>query len=321
MQNKIVDNVIELNKKDRESVQAFYNTIRELKINNLICAHQSFHSAWLLKCVRANNKISYSQYWNRIFFNKRVQRKMHWPEAARALDLLSPVSHHVQSLLSEFDVNTNNHNLSSRDSVLKWPDKIPDELKASIPVDGHRRDAALERFQLKSSFIVIAPSSQWNTKRWTENGFAELIHLYNKRGFHVYLVGSPSEKVQCENILNLYRSNFAKHATSCEVRSLAGDTDILLLQDIISGAHLVFSNDSGPMHIAAAMDRPVVAMFGPTTLQLGYRPWSDRSIVVQKNLNCRPCGKHGHNSCPIQTHDCMKMITAQEVEKVSLSLS
>jgi heptosyltransferase II len=58
---------------------------------------------------------------------------------------------------------------------------------------------------------------------------------------------------------------------------------------------------------------PTVAVFGPTTLDLGYRPWQNRALVVQKDLECRPCGKHGAAKCPLGTHACMKTVRPPDV--------
>jgi heptosyltransferase-2 len=59
------------------------------------------------------------------------------------------------------------------------------------------------------------------------------------------------------------------------------------------------------MHMAALSGLPTVAAFGPTTLDLGYRPWSASAAVAQRDLPCRPCGKHGAERCPINSHACM----------------
>jgi heptosyltransferase-2 len=81
---------------------------------------------------------------------------------------------------------------------------------------------------------------------------------------------------------------------------------------------VVVSNDSGAMHLASVAEVPTVAIFGPTVLEFGYQPWNNMSAVVEnKEINCRPCGKHGHEKCPIGTHVCMTSISANQVlEKI-----
>src|SRR4029077_20258464 len=76
---------------------------------------------------------------------------------------------------------------------------------------------------------------------------------------------------------------------------------------------LLVANDSAPMHIACARGVPVVAVFCATTPALGYGPWGPRSVVVEADLACRPCGRHGGRSCPRGTEDCMRLVAPDTV--------
>jgi heptosyltransferase-2 len=80
-------------------------------------------------------------------------------------------------------------------------------------------------------------------------------------------------------------------------------------------AEALICNDSGLMHLASVAGLPTVAVFGPTTIALGYRPWQNQARVVERELFCRPCGKHGHVRCPLNTHECMKSISESQVLK------
>jgi heptosyltransferase II len=83
---------------------------------------------------------------------------------------------------------------------------------------------------------------------------------------------------------------------------------------LVDRAQLVISNDSAPMHIAVARNVPVVAIFCATTPGLGYGPYSDRAVVVEKkDLFCRPCHRHGSPTCPRGTDDCMRQVTVADV--------
>ena len=74
-------------------------------------------------------------------------------------------------------------------------------------------------------------------------------------------------------------------------------------------------------HVAAAMDTPVVAVFGPTVPAFGFVPHGPGHQVVETRLDCRPCSSHGGNRCPIGTHDCMGGITVERViEAVAVQL-
>jgi len=67
------------------------------------------------------------------------------------------------------------------------------------------------------------------------------------------------------------------------------------------------------MHLGSTAGTPTVSIFGPTILEFGYRPWNARAEIVQIDLSCRPCGKHGAKKCPLGTHACMKGISSRVV--------
>jgi heptosyltransferase-2 len=97
------------------------------------------------------------------------------------------------------------------------------------------------------------------------------------------------------------------------VVNLAGRTDLATLVAVIARLDLLVGNDSAPMHVAAARGVPVVAVFCATTPGLGFGPWGADSRVVESDLACRPCGRHGGRSCPRGTEDCRHLVRAQTV--------
>jgi heptosyltransferase II len=98
-----------------------------------------------------------------------------------------------------------------------------------------------------------------------------------------------------------------------EAINLCGKTNIKTLSFLISKCHLFITNDSGPMHLASASQIPLVAIFGPTTRELGFFPLGAKSIVVEIDLPCRPCSLHGGEKCPLGHFKCMKEISAEMV--------
>lgn len=316
LKNNIVDEIFELDKKDAKSVRGFLNFMSAKPIRYLFCAHRSFRSAWILRDTRAQKKISYKNWWNKFFFDDFVERPMNLPEALRVLSLLEPVDEQIKKEMRELKTNEVYFNLKTKTQVERWPGLISDQFSLYIEPQIARVRELSGRLRLQRPYAVVAPSSQWPTKRWTDSGLVGLIRLLNARGLHVYLVGTPKEAEHCrviERSSQTVEKTGGAAPAQYEVRSLAGQTDILELHELLSGSEVVVANDSGPMHMAAAAGRPVVGIFGPTTLELGYRPWSNLSAIVQVDLPCRPCGKHGHTHCPIGTHDCMKKITASDV--------
>ncbi|MNL44308.1 Lipopolysaccharide core heptosyltransferase RfaQ [compost metagenome] len=124
-------------------------------------------------------------------------------------------------------------------------------------------------------------------------------------------MGGPGEEALAEDVASQIPG----------VRSLAGKTQIFESAQLIVRAALVVGNDSASTHLAAVCETPLIAIFGPTILKFGYRPWSAQSYVVEiPGLPCRPCGKHGPQKCPIGTHECMKGIAASEVVKTARTI-
>ena len=76
---------------------------------------------------------------------------------------------------------------------------------------------------------------------------------------------------------------------------------------------LVVTGDSGPMHLAAAVRTPVVALFGPTVEQFGFFPYKARATVLERTLACRPCSSKGGPRCPLGHHRCLTDILPEEV--------
>ncbi len=152
------------------------------------------------------------------------------------------------------------------------------------------------------NFIAIAPGSVWATKRWI--GFAELtILLKDSFNCDIVLLGSGKDRDTCESI-----------ASDNKAINLAGKTDLLQSSAVIKLAKLAITNDSAPAHIAAAVETPVVTIFGPTVPAFGFAPYATDSVVVEnEGLYCRPCSKHGPMTCPEGHFRCMNEIASERV--------
>jgi len=133
-------------------------------------------------------------------------------------------------------------------------------------------------------YVVIAPSARWASKRWPAENFASLI---NKIELPCVIIGTGADREIAQKIIGAGNRR-------TEVTDLCGRTDLKQLVSLINGAKAVVTNDSGPMHIAAALDRPVIAVFGPTDpLKTGPYNWqkSGRSKVISAGVPCSPCRK------------------------------
>jgi ADP-heptose:LPS heptosyltransferase len=153
--------------------------------------------------------------------------------------------------------------------------------------------------------VGIAPGSIWTTKRWIPERFAEVSDLLIKEtSAKVIFLGSKEDEKLCLEIANLMENKPV---------ILAGKTNILQSAAIISKCKVILSGDSAPVHIASAVKTPVVAIFGSTIPEFGFAPYGEGHLIIEKKMDCRPCGIHGKDKCPKKHFKCMTEITTSEV--------
>ncbi|HLK10454.1 MAG TPA: lipopolysaccharide heptosyltransferase II [Candidatus Binatia bacterium] len=152
--------------------------------------------------------------------------------------------------------------------------------------------------------VGIAPGSVWATKRWTAKGFAAVAAGLAAEGARCVVLGGVEDRARAEEI---------QARAGGRVTVLAGRTDVAGLVAAVDRLALLIGNDSAPMHVACARGVPVIAIFGATTPALGYGPWGDRTTVVEADVACRPCGRHGGRACPRGTEDCLRLIDPEAV--------
>jgi heptosyltransferase II len=150
-------------------------------------------------------------------------------------------------------------------------------------------------------YLVLNPGAAYGSaKRWNEDGFADAGDtLATELDLDVAIVGSEKERSIAESIQKRMRRRVAV---------LSGRTSLETLIGVISGSSLVLTNDSGPMHVAAALGIPTVAIFGSTD-DVVTGPWGPRARVVREPVECSPCLLR---ECPID-HRCMTRVSAEAV--------
>lgn len=152
---------------------------------------------------------------------------------------------------------------------------------------------------------VICPGASYLNKQWKLEGFAAVANfLREELNMDVVLLGGKNDIESCEKISELAGFNYL---------NIAGEFNLLDSAALLKKSVVTITNDSGMMHLAQAQKSAVVAIFGPTTKELGYFPIPIKSMVVEKELNCRPCTHKGLNYCPKKHFNCMRQIEADEV--------
>jgi heptosyltransferase II len=172
-----------------------------------------------------------------------------------------------------------------------------------LKVNEAQRHQALAKFDLTldKPVAVFCPGAEYGpAKRWPAHYFAELAQLLRAQGYAVWLIGSPKDKEIADKIVALGNE---------PCRNLCGVTDLDEAIALLSCADLVVSNDSGLMHIAAALNRPMAAIFGSSSPEF-TPPLSDQAQILRLDLPCSPCFKR---ECPLGHFNCMIKIPPKEV--------
>lgn len=247
--------------------------IREHKFDVAIISHRSIRSALICFLANIPIRVGFDIKPSSFFYNIRVPFKWSIHEVERNLMLVKT---------------------------------IVNEAQFSFPEIKSKKNLNLKTIIEEKTKIIINPSSVWNTKRWPPYKFAKLIEAINKKfSIKPILIGSEKEKAQLEAVTKLLPND--------SFINLCSKTSLDELVELIKNANLLITNDSGPMHIAVACKTPVIALFGPTTKELGFFPYSENSIVLEEKVRCRPCRLHGSNKCPHKHFLCMKLIKIETV--------
>lgn len=146
-------------------------------------------------------------------------------------------------------------------------------------------------------FFCFAPASVWFTKQLPIEKWIELAQKKSTEGT-IYLLGGKQDYTLCEQIRAALPSK--------QIINLCGELNLLESAALMSAATRNYVNDSGPLHIASAMNAPVTAFFCSTIPEFGFGPLSDDSKILQveEKISCRPCGLHGHSACPKGNFQC-----------------
>ena len=183
---------------------------------------------------------------------------------------------------------------------LPRPGKLPEPV---MWVDEAQARAALARLDLPAGrYVAFAPGAEFGpAKRWPAAYFAELARTIRaeRPDVGILLMGSPKDRAVCEEIT----------AVVPEAHNLAGATSLSEAIALISRAAAVVTNDSGLMHIGAALRRPVVAIYGPTDPR-HTPPLSELAKVLWLHIECSPCQQR---ECPLGHQNCMKQIAPAAV--------
>jgi heptosyltransferase-3 len=197
-------------------------------------------------------------------------------------------------IIGQFGISTDNTDVDF---------SIPEEVKLSV-----REIFRSNNITGDDTIVHIHPTSRWMWKCWDDEYMAEIFSWMINKGMKVVLTSAPVDKEieTADRIL----SHIPDDLVSKGIVNLCGRTSIKELAAISDAADLFFGVDSAPMHIAAAVRTPVIALFGPTNEKV-WGPFGKGHIVLSKEFECKPCRK---GMCEgVQLRECMSAIKPDDV--------
>lgn len=172
-----------------------------------------------------------------------------------------------------------------------------------------RQLLAQHRLDADGELLAVAPGARWASKRWSEGQFARTLDLVvrERPDTAVWLLGSEDERALAEEVRSACR--VAKPA------NLAGETNLGALCELLRVSSALLTNDSGPMHLAAALGTPTVAIFGPTSAAL-TGPYGSGHRVFEAPCAAGPCHRR---TCPQGERECLESIPCKKVAEALLA--
>ncbi|MDR2076207.1 MAG: glycosyltransferase family 9 protein [Desulfovibrio sp.] len=249
--------------------------------------HTSARSAFAAFASRASVRVGYdSPVFNRIAYTHTVPRRFgEIGEIERILQLLLPLGPGPECL---------------------WPELV-------LSPEAHAGAEALFRvLDRNRPLLGMHPGSVWASKRWPPGKFASLAAMALEQGVQVLIFAGTGEESLARAIVEGVRTIRGRRAEP-DLHDFSLSVSLPELAACIGRLDCYLANDSGPMHMAWALRTPVVALFGPTVRGFGFVPRGERDRVVEAEVPCRPCGRHGHLRCPLGHHLCMTLIRPEAV--------
>lgn len=181
--------------------------------------------------------------------------------------------------------------------------------KPALQIDKTGQIEVRDKFSLSSKLPLLAlcPGAEFGpSKQWPANHYASVATQKLKQGWQVALLGSKADQSVCAQINEL---------ADLQCVDMSGQTSLTEVIDVLSLANYVVSNDSGLMHIAAALARPLAAIYGSSSPDF-TPPLSENCHKIQLDLDCQPCFKR---DCPLGHTNCLKTLKPEHVLDVMRS--
>jgi len=183
---------------------------------------------------------------------------------------------------------------------------LTDAQKAKPALYPSMRDYALMSQYKTRKYITITPASLWYTKQFPIEKWVDFI-LHADDSLYIYLLGSAADRELCDELV--------QQAKDRQIINLAGKLSFMESAALMRDAHMNYVNDSAAQHIASSVNGKTTAIFCSTVPEFGFGPLSDDAVIIETNekLSCKPCGLHGHKSCPKNHFKCALTIETNQL--------
>jgi len=203
--------------------------------------------------------------------------------------------HRLNSTLDTHQVIRYNDFINKSLDIKSTPDKLKIYQES---IDTNKKERLV--------FGINPGATYGSAKRWYPKEFAK-VAIALAQDYDIKIFGGPGETNIALDI-----ENELKNAGVKNYKNLAGKTSVEELISQISQLDMFITNDSGPMHLAAAFQIPTIAIFGPTRHIETHQWQNNNEMLLRRDMPCAPCMKR---VCPLKHHECMKLITAKDVLK------
>jgi heptosyltransferase-2 len=272
-----INSIIAMDKRGKQkSLLSFMKFVRELKSKKyelIYSPHRSLRSALIVLSLLPKQSYGFENSNLKFVYKNVVKYDPSAHEARRNLEFL------------ERDFNDEDWRIIPEISVL--------------PESKKKVSAFLSERKI-SNFIAIAPGSVWETKRYSVKYFRQIIEHFRKKSYQIILIGGAEDKAVCEML---------GQDNTDVVHVAAGYFSFIETIELLKSSVLLICNDSAPTHLGICADVPVLTIYCSTVPGFGFYPYNKRSDYISYDeLNCKPCGIHGFDNCPVGSFYCAELL-------------
>jgi heptosyltransferase-2 len=291
LSSPFVNEVILFDKKGKHksllSLIKLSKELRERNYKKVFSPHRSLRTALLVLLINAEESTGFDRSNLMFAFKKVIKYRYDFHEVQRNLSLIQDITKNETDwkIIPKIEVNQ-----KSKAIINEFFNKLSQQ-----------------------KFIVVAPGSEWFTKRYPIDYYKTIIGHFISKGFIVLLMGGDKDFDLCEQL---------KINSNSNIKNLAGKFSLIQNSELLKHCKLLITNDSAPTHLGMIANIPVLTIYCSTVPDFGFYPYNDKSSYISLDVYCKPCGIHGYQQCPYAHFNCGNNLKPEMViEKAEMLLN